>query len=116
MAKKSFFKITIKKVTTAKAKLTFVKVPDSLSNLKVEDNHIVGLIQTKEGHENWQSPKIKTSDKELSFVGYSHRLTNEQVETLFSSWSEFYRICSNREIYYNYSAWTGKWAVLKENI
>lgn len=110
------FKVEIKKVASSKAKLTFVKVSDFLTDLTVEDNRIVGLIRTKEGHEKWQSPEIAKADKQLSFIGYSHALTDEQIETLFSSRVEFYRICSNHDIYYNYSAYTGKWAVLKENV
>ena len=81
------FKAETKKATSSKAKIVFVKVPDG------------------------ESP----TQKDLclgSFLGYSHELTDEQIESGFASRHEFYKLCNYHEILYDYSAYTGKWAVL----
>lgn len=106
------FKSEIKKVQSSKAELIFVKVPDALEDLTVDNirNQLTGNLSTKIGFVDWFSPKLP--NKKLSFIGYSHRLSDEEIECIFSSRTEFYRICNQHDIYYNYSAYTGKWAVL----
>ena len=106
------FKSEIKKASSSKAKLVFVKVPDGLEYLTVDNtrNEIAGNLSTKTGFVDWFSPKLP--DQKLSFVGYSHKLTDEEIESVFSSRNEFYQMCNYHEILYNYSAYTGKWAVL----
>jgi hypothetical protein len=81
------FKSEIKIPTSSKVKLVFVKVPDG------------------------ESP----TQKDLclgAFLGYSHELTDEQIGSLFASRHEFYQMCNQYQILYDYSAYTGKWAVL----
>jgi hypothetical protein len=106
------FKTEIKRASSSKAKLVFVKVPDAIKDLTVDNtrNELSGNLSTKTGFVDWFSPKLP--DQRLSFVGYSHRLTDEEIESIFSSRAEFYQMCNYHEILYNYSAYTGKWAVL----
>jgi hypothetical protein len=81
------FKAEIKIPTSSKVKLVFVKVPDG------------------------ESP----TQKDLclgAFLGYSHELTDEQIGSLFASRKEFHQMCNQYQILYDYSAYTGKWAVL----
>lgn len=40
------------------------------------------------------------------------RLEGLTWDELFASRAEFYQMCGYHDIYYNYSAYTGKWAVL----
>ena len=110
------FKSEIKKASSSKAQLVFVKVPDALEDLSVDNsrNHLSGNLSTKTGFTDWFSPKLP--DKRLSFVGYSHQLTDEEIESIFSSRAEFYQMCNHHEILYNYSAYTGKWAVLSVSV
>lgn len=106
------FKSEIKKASSSKAKLVFVKVPDALEDLIIDNtrNEIAGNLSTKNGFVDWFSPKLP--NQRLSFVGYSHKLTDEEIESIFSSRAEFYQMCNHHGILYNYSAYTGKWAVL----
>lgn len=110
--KMSKFKTEIKKATSSKSKLVFVKVPDSLNDLSVNNtsNEVTGTIATMGGTERWTSEKIP--NKYCKFIGYSHKLTDEEIESIFSSRAEFYQMCNHHEILYNYSAYNGKWAVL----
>jgi hypothetical protein len=110
--KKMEFKTEIKKASSSKAKLVFVKVPDAIEDLTVDNtrNELSGNLSTKTGFVDWFSQKIP--DQILSFVGYSHKLKDEEIESIFSSRAEFYEMCNRHEILYNYSAYTGKWAVL----
>lgn len=102
------FKTQIKQASSSKSKLVFVKVPDGITDISVDnrDNVIRGHLFD----EIWTSEKIPQSL--YIFNGYSHELTEEKINELFSSRAEFYQMCSCHEILYNYSAWTGKWAVL----
>lgn len=104
----SNFKEEIKQASSSKCKLVFVKVPDGLTDISVDnrDNIVRGHLF----NEIWTSKKIPQSL--YVFKGYSHELTEEKIEELFSSRSEFYQMCNYHEILYNYSAYTGKWAVL----
>ena len=106
------FKTEIKKASSSKTELVFVKVPDALEYLTVDNtrNEVAGSLSTKTGFIDWFSPKLP--DQRLVFVGYSHKLTDEEIESIFSSRAEFYQMCNYHEILYNYSAYTGKWAVL----
>lgn len=106
------FKTEIKKASSSKSILVFVKVPDSLNNLNVNNtsNELTGTIATMDGTERWTSEKIP--NQFCKFIGYSHKLTDEEIESIFSSRVEFYQMCNYHEILYNYSAYTGKWAVL----
>jgi hypothetical protein len=105
------FKSEIKKASSSKAKLVFVKVPDGLEDLSVDNtrNHISGNLPTKMAVIDWFSDKIP--NQYLKFIGYSHQLTDEEIESVFASRKEFYQMCNYHEILYNYSAYTGKWAV-----
>lgn len=98
----------IKEAASSVAQLVFVKVPDGLTDISVDnrDNVVMGHW----GNRIWTSKKIPQSL--YVFNGYSHKLTEEKIEELFSSRSEFYQMCNYHEILYNYSAYTGKWAVL----
>ena len=106
------FKSEIKKASSSAGKLIFVKVPDSLNDINVNNtqNEITGTIAKMGGTERWTSPKIP--NLYCKFIGYSHELTNEEIESIFASRNEFYQMCNYHEILYNYSAYTGKWAVL----
>jgi hypothetical protein len=108
----SKFKTEIKKASSSKLNLVFVKVPDSLNDLNVNNtsNEVTGTIATMDGTERWTSEKIP--NQFCKFIGYSHKLTDDEIETIFSSRAEFYQMCNYHEILYNYSAYTGKWAVL----
>lgn len=98
----------IKQASSSKYKIVFVKVPDGLTDINVDnrDNVVRGHLFD----EIWTSKKIPQSL--YVFNGYSHELTEEKIEELFSSRSEFYKMCNYHDILYNYSAYTGKWAVL----
>jgi hypothetical protein len=104
----SKFKEEIKQASSVAGKLVFVKVPDALTNISVDnrDNVVRGHLF----NEIWTSKKIPQSL--YVFNGYSHELTEDKIEKLFSSRNEFYQMCNYHEILYNYSAYTGKWAVL----
>jgi hypothetical protein len=104
----SKFKTEIKKASSSKSKLVFVKVPDGLTDISVDnrDNVVKGHLL----NEIWTSNKIPQSL--YGFKGFSHELTEEKIQELFSSRAEFYQMCNHHEILYNYSAYTGKWAVL----
>ena len=106
------FKTEIKKASSSKSNLVFVKVPDSLNDLNVNNtlNELTGTIATMDGTERWTSKKIP--NQFCKFIGYSHKLTDEEIDSVFSSRAEFYQMCTHHEIFYNYSAYTGKWAVL----
>jgi len=99
------FQHIIKHASSSQSKLVFAKVPDALENIKI-DNIISG--QLPEG--KWVSSK-KIPER-CKFIGYSHQLSDEVIQTYFASRSEFYQMCNYHEILYNYSAYTGKWAVL----
>ena len=88
------FKSEIKKASSSKAILVFVKVPDALEDLSVDNtrNEIAGNLSTKTGFVDWFSPKLP--DQRLSFVGYSHKLTDDEIESIFSSRAEFYKMCN----------------------
>ena len=106
------FNSEIKEVESSKTKLVFVKVPDALRDLKVHNDksELSGFLVDKTSFIDWFSPKLPEGN--YQFFGYSHSLMEEDIETLFSSWSEFYRVCDTNEIYYSFSEYTGKWAVL----
>ena len=106
------FKSVIKEATSSKTKMVFVKVPNSVKGLTVDNdrNKLSGTARTKTGLADWFSPKFP--EGKYQFVGYSHRLTEEDIETLLSSWKEFFNIGESHEIYFSLSAYTGKWAVL----
>lgn len=72
------FKSQVKTAHSSMAKLIFVKVPDALNDLSVNNtrNEITGTIANPDGSERWFSPKIP--DQFCQFVGYSHQLTDEQ--------------------------------------
>ena len=110
------FKSEIKKTSSSKAKLVFVKVPDAVEDLTVDNtrNELSGNLSTQTGFVDWFSPKLP--DKRLIFIGYSHKLTDAEIESIFSSRAEFYQMCNYHEILYNYSAYTGKWAVLSVSV
>lgn len=104
----SLFKSEIKKTSSSKSKLVFVKVPDGLKDVNVDNRDNVIRGKLPEGL--WESNKIPSGL--YVFNGFSHELTEEKINELFSSRSEFYQMCNYHEILYNYSAYTGKWAVL----
>ncbi len=105
------FKIEIKEASSSKSKLVFVKVPDGLQDLLVDNtqNKLSGRMAAGTSMIDWISPKIPARCK---FIGYSHQLTDDEIDGIFSSRAEFYKICNYHQILYNYSAYTGKWAVL----
>lgn len=102
------FKTKIKLASSSKEKLVFVKVPDGLTEIDVDnrDNVVRGNLFG----EIWTSGKIPSGL--YVFNGYSHNLSEEKINKLFSSEGEFYQLCSYHNILYNFSAYTGKWAVL----
>jgi len=100
------FESVIKQASSSQCQLTFVKVPDGFEFLEV-DNAVKGLLFT----DYWSSKELPKG--EYKFIGYSHQLTEDQINELFASRNEFYQMCNYHEILYNYSAYTGKWAVLK---
>ena len=102
------FKTEIKEASSANYKLVFVKVPDGLQDITVDCRDCV--VRGKNNNELWTSEKIPQSI--FSFEGYSHNLSDEKINKLFASESEFIQMCNYHEILYNYSAYTGKWAVL----
>jgi hypothetical protein len=106
------FNSTIKEASSSKSKLVFVKVPDGLEDLTVDNIRceLSGNLRNKTGFIDWVSPKIPK--KNLKFIGYSHELSEEEIESIFASRQEFYQLCSYHVILYNFSAYTGKWAVL----
>jgi len=106
------FKAQIKKANSSKSELVFVEVPYLLNDINVNNNQneITGTIAKMGGTERWTSPKIP--NLYCKFIGYSHELTNEEIESVFASRNEFYQICNYHDILYNYSAYTAKWAVL----
>lgn len=109
------FKKEIKIALSSKATLVFVKVPDCVDEIAINKNtnKLSGWLIC-ENSVNWFSKKLPF--KNLNFIGFSHNLTDDQISTLFSSRDEFYKICNDNEIYYNYSAYTGKWAVLYKSM
>ena len=102
------FKSEIKQSSSSNFKLVFVKVPDALQNITVDCCDCV--VRGQNHSELWTSEKIP--QRIYLFEGYSHNLTDEKINKLFASRSEFYQMCNYHEILYNYSAYTGKWAVL----
>lgn len=106
------FKSIVKEASSALTRLVFVKVPDSLRDLIVnnEKQFVTGTLATIDGAVRWTSPELPMGV--YVFNGYSHRLTEEKINELFASRAEFYQMCGYHDIYYNYSAYTGKWAVL----
>ena len=102
------FKTEIKQAASSNYKLLFVKVPDSLQEIIVDCRDCV--VKGKFNGNIWTSDKIPQSI--YLFEGYSHNLSEEKIRKLFASRSEFYQMCNYHEIFYNYSAFTGKWAVL----
>jgi hypothetical protein len=108
----STFTTEVIKASSSRAELVFIKVPDSLNDLAVNNtsNSVTGTIATMGGTERWTFKNI-SPNKFLKFIGYSHKLSEEDIEEVFSSRDEFYKMCKHHEILYNYSAYTGKWAV-----
>lgn len=104
------FKSEIKKVLSSKAKLVFVKMPDATKDLTVDNT--LNNLRGKLYNENWGSKKMPY--KRLVFIDYSHKITESEMKNIFSSWEEFYEICNKYKIFYNFSNYTGKWAVLKK--
>ena len=102
------FKSEIKQASSSECKLIFVKVPDGLTGLSVDSRDCV--VRGRFNGKIWTSEKIPQSI--YVFHGYSHELSAEAIDVLFASESEFYQLCNYHEILYNYSAYTGKWAVL----
>ena len=102
------FKEKIKIASSSKVKLVFVKVPDGLTDISVDN--IDNVVKGNLFNEIWTSKKIPQSL--YVFNGYSHELTQDKIEELFSSINEFYQMCNYHDILYNYSSHTGKWAVL----
>ncbi len=107
-------KIEIKRVASSKAKLVFVKIPNNVEDLSVDNYRkiLVGNLVKQSSITDWFSPIV--SDKEFKFIGYSHNLSVDKILSNFASWEEFYQICNYHEIFYNYSAFTGKWAIVRE--
>jgi len=106
------YKIEIKEASSSKTKLVFVKVPDNLEDLTVDNfrHELSGNLPTKTGTNDWFSPKLPKPD--CKFIGYSHKLTDSEIESIFSSRAEFYQCLNYHEVFYNYSKFSGKWAVL----
>ena len=100
----------IKEVSFLGKKICFVKLPDNVDSVTVDNRD--SIIRGIANSEPYESAKIPTGLK--VFHGYSHNLTDEKIVELFSSEREFYRVCTENEIFYNYSAWTGEWAVLSD--
>lgn len=102
------FKSEIKQASSSECKLVFVKVPDGLTEISVDSRDCV--VRGELNGKLWTSEKIPQSI--YVFYGYSHELSEEAVDVLFASVAEFYQLLNYHEILYNYSAYTGKWAVL----
>jgi len=102
------FKSEIKIVSSSKAKLIFVKVPDSLDEIWVDhrSKQVRGMLPCA----FWESSELPNNF--YKFIGLSHKLTDEEIDSIFASRKEFYQICNLNDIFYNYSAYTGKWVVL----
>lgn len=101
------YNLEIKEASSSLAKLVFVKIPDnadieeiSCDAIKYESNNVNNTVA------------IPKTVFKYRFVGYSHNLKESVILEHFRSQKEFYALLSYHDILYNYSAWTGKWAVL----
>ena len=106
------FKSEIIQTASLKAHLVFVKVPDTLNDLTVnnEQSKVTGTIAEIDGTTRWTSDQIP--GQEIQFVGYVHKLDEIQILRVFRSRREFHEICELHQIFHDFSGFTGKWAVL----
>jgi len=107
------YELEIKEASSSLAKLVFVKIPDNAFMEKIESDKII--YSDKKNHEakrDYHTVSIPKTLLKYKFVGYSHNLKDNEILEHFSSEKEYYNLLSYHDILYNYSAWTGKWAVL----
>lgn len=106
------FEVIIKQFNTSKCELVCVKIPDHIQNEVIDnDKHqLFGNASSDISVFDWQSPKLPAI--ELKRLGYSHDLSNEDMESICADQWEYYRVLGNHDIVYNFSAWTGKWVIL----
>lgn len=101
------YELEIKEVISSLARLVFVKLPDDAFINKIESDKI--HYEAKEINHIVNIPKTLLKYR---FIGYSHNLKDTVILEHFTSEKEYYNLLSNKDILYNYSKWTGKWAVL----
>lgn len=111
------YELAIKEASSSLAKLVFVKIPDNAILEKVEVDKIIYKYR-KYHNDKWEyfPVSIPKTFFKYKFVGYSHNLTDKEILEHFKNEKEYYNILSNNDILYNYSEWTGKWAVLVVDI
>lgn len=105
------YNLEIKEASSSLAKLVFVKIPDNADIKEISCDEI--KYESNGGNNTVIIPKTFFKYR---FIGYSHNLKDNAILEHFASEKEFYALLSYHDILYNYSAWTGKWAVLVVDI
>lgn len=110
----SNFKSIIKKFNTSKTNLICVKIPDYATNINLKNSNVGCLLWYGDNEFDTQFfVDISKTNLNAEIIGCSHNLSDSQILSICENQNEFYQVLSNNNIMYNYSAWTGKWIVIK---
>lgn len=112
IAKNRKFLIDVRKFSTSKSNIICIKIPDSSTDPKLI-NLDTGCKLAYGNFGNCFNINISKTNLNAEIIGFSHNLSESEKLSICQDEKEFYQVFGRNDIMYNYSAFTGKWVVVK---